>query len=77
MKIRVVVGSVDIRLDGLDLDLNQIRRLLTQAGSIALAVDKPDDDDDDDTAPRPVGFTAHLDIASPIEVDMSEWYDEE
>lgn len=74
MKLRLVVGSVEIRLDGLDLTLPQLKALLNQAGSVALAVDKADDDDDTDS--RPIGFTAHMELSHYEEPDLSEWFEE-
>jgi hypothetical protein len=78
VKIKIVVGSVEIHSNGLDLNHRELRALLKYAASIALAVDE--------AAPEPVepprrqfGFAlgADTEIAELIEPDLSEYFEEE
>ena len=78
MKIKIVVGSVEIHSNGLDLNHRELRALLKYAASIALAVDE--------AAPEPVepprrqfGFAlgADMELAELVEPDLSEYFEEE
>ena len=70
MKARIVVGDVELRLDGLDLDVDQVRSLLRTAARIA---HKPEPDDE---PKAPIGFAAIVDRL-PQDVDRAEYYEEE
>lgn len=70
MKVRIVAGDVEVRLDGLDLTLAEVRSLLRSAATAARRVD-PDEE------PRaPIGFAATIERI-PQDVERVEYYEEE
>ena len=75
MKIRVTIGEVDIRVDGLDLTVSQLRNLTRLAASIALAL--PGSPPEPDASPAPIGFTANIERNTEPLVDFSEWFEDE
>jgi hypothetical protein len=81
MKVRITVGEVDVRLDGLDLTPREVRALMRHAAGIALAVtpDTPIAVDVDVEEPRTsVGFTAHLELDSARhDPPAMPWWDDE
>lgn len=76
MKVRVTVGPVEIRIDGLDVTERQVRRLLAQAGNIAtgLVADSPEPVEEERPA---VGFTAHIERAPDLRPESYFTDDEE
>lgn len=75
MKIRITIGDVDMRADGLDLTVAQLRNLTRLAASIALAL--PGSPPEIDSNPAPIGFTANLERNTEPLVDFSEWFEDE
>ena len=76
MKVKIVVGEVEIRLDGLDLTTRQISALLHKAGSIALAVGSSPDEPEEQKHPIGFGASLELDPERNYEPDLSEWFEE-
>jgi hypothetical protein len=74
MKIRITVGGVELRCDGLELTKRELTHLLQSVASVALAV-VPDPDPEPDPK-TPIGFSAHIERAEPVEDDFSEFFDE-
>jgi hypothetical protein len=76
MKVRVTVGPVEIRIDGLDITERQVRRLLDQAGQIAgsLLDNSPEPAEEERPA---VGFTAHIERAPDLRPESYFTDDEE
>lgn len=79
MRIRITVGEVELRLDGLELTTRDVRSLMRHAAGIALAVDTPKDVTVDVEEPRSsLGFTAHLELdAGRHEPPSAPWWDDE
>lgn len=79
MRVRITVGEVELRLDGLELTPREVRSLMRHAAGIALAVDTPKDITVDVDEPRSsLGFTAHLELdAGRHEPPSAPWYDDE
>lgn len=75
MKIRITIGEVDIRADGLDLTVSQLRNLTRLAASIALAL--PGSPPEPDASPAPIGFTANIERNTEPLIDFSEWFEDE
>lgn len=77
MKIKITVGSVELELEGIDLERRHIRQLLSACGSIALAVDQTESEEEAE-AKHPIGFSAQveLDPERNYEPDLSEWFEE-
>ncbi len=75
MKVTVVVGSVEIRLDGIDLTLNDVRKLLRNAASVSIAVAAEEPLPEQPSAA--IGFSAHVDLDPERNYaeDTSEWYE--
>lgn len=75
MKIKIVVGDVEVNLTGLDLSKRQVIDILREAAGIATLMSLQPSSDDE---ARPIGFTAHLDLDPErnIPEDLSEWFEE-
>jgi hypothetical protein len=74
MKIRITVGGVELRCDGLEMTKRELTHLLQSVASVALAVvPEPDPEPDLKT---PIGFSAHIERAEPVEDDFSEFFEE-
>ena len=77
MKARVVVGPVDVRTDGTDLTVKEIRALMRLAADIALAVLEAATDDKDTPEPNPIGFTAQVERADNPMLDTLDGDEDE
>lgn len=75
MKIKVAVGDVEIRLEGVELTTRQIYGLIHKAGSIAVALGISDEPEEPKT---PIGFSASLELDPErnYEPDLSEWFED-
>jgi hypothetical protein len=74
MKIRITVGGVELRCDGLEMSKRELTNLLQSVASVALAV-APDPEPEPDPK-TPIGFSAHIERAEPVEDDSSEFFEE-
>jgi len=74
MKIRITVGGVELRCDGLEMTKRELTHLLQSVASVALAV-APDPEPEPDPK-TPIGFSAHIERAEPVEDDYSEFFEE-
>jgi len=74
MKIRITVGGVELRCEGLEMSKRELTHLLQSVASVALAV-VPDPDPEPDPK-TPIGFSAHIERAEPVEDDFSEFFEE-
>ena len=76
MKVRIEVGDVVIRAEGIDLTKRDITRLLTRASVIAAtlaAVAQPDEENK-----TPFGFSAHVErLPEEIPTEDLSWYFDE
>jgi hypothetical protein len=61
VKIRIVVGPVEIGINGLDVTERQVRRLMAEAGQIAARL--LDDSPDAESEKQPMGFSATIERA--------------
>jgi hypothetical protein len=66
VKINVTVGEVCIKSKGVDLTVRQIKELTRLAASIALALPTPTIEMTQEPPSAPIGFTAHLELASEM-----------
>jgi hypothetical protein len=79
MKIRIAVGDIDIRLDGMDLTPRQVRGLIKYAvgASAALALAGPSDTEEPETR-TPLGFSATIErLPEEIPAEDLSWYFDE
>jgi hypothetical protein len=76
VKVRIAVGEVELRTDGLDLSARQVRDLLNRAAIIAAAMNiaaQPDDE-----PKTPIGFSAHVErLPEEIPAEDLSWYFDE
>jgi hypothetical protein len=73
MKVRVSVGEVTIRCDGLELTQRGVLQLLRAAARVAAAMPPTPAEED----PRaPFGFAALVERADPVVEDFSWYFDE-
>lgn len=75
MKARVTVGPVDVRTQGIDLGLRELRALMRLATDMALAVIEEAAKDDTPEA-NPIGFTALMERAEETMADTIDGDDE-
>lgn len=76
MRIRITLGELELRTDGLDLTKRDVRQLLKDLASIgvALAECQPAAVEE---ARSPIGFSVITERADPAEPDYSEYFDDE
>jgi hypothetical protein len=73
MLVKITVGEVELRIEGVDWTRRQVTSLLTQVASIAVALTA---DPEPDSPQQPMGFTAHIERAPEVYEDFSEWFEE-
>lgn len=78
MKIRVTVGDVEVRTDGLELTKRQIVDLLRELAGIAVLTSGVAMASEDSEPRAHLGFTAHLELDPQRndEPDLSEWFED-
>ena len=65
MKVRIVVGPVEVAITGLDVTERQVRRLLADAGQIATRLlDEAPEPEPEERAP--MGFAATVERSEPL-----------
>lgn len=73
MLVKITVGEVELRVEGVDFTRRQITAMLAQVAAIAVAVVQ---DPEPETPAHPVGFTAHIERAPDVYEDLAEWFEE-
>ena len=75
MKVRVVIGDVEVNLSGINLTPRQVSAFVTKCASIALAM--PQGVAEPETN-APMGFTAHmeLDPERNLPDDLTDWFED-
>jgi hypothetical protein len=73
MLVRITVGEVELRIEGVDWTRRQVTSLLTQVASIAVALTG---EPEPDPPQHPMGFTAQIERAPEVYEDFSEWFEE-
>lgn len=78
MKVRLVIGEVEVTLSGVELTLRQVKDLMRSAGSIALALPREPEIIGETDKGHPIGFTASIDL-DPERHDPPSlpWWDDE
>ncbi len=74
MKVHVVAGQVEIKVDGLDVTTATVLRLARTAASLALALAETSVEPEPERPP--LGFTAHVERL-PEEILEEPYYDED
>jgi hypothetical protein len=73
MLVKITVGEVELRIEGVDWTRRQVTSLLTQVASIAVALTG---ETEPDPPQQPMGFTAQIERAPEVYEDFSEWFEE-
>ena len=76
MKIRISIGELEVRTDGVDMSKRQVVDLLREMAGIAVLLSGSSSDENE--ARQLIGFTAHLELdpGRNDEPDLSEWFEE-
>ena len=79
MKIRITVGEIDLRLDGMDITHRKLRGLIRYAVGAAAAVALTSQSDHDEPeAKQPMGFSATIErLPEEIPQEDLSWYFDE
>jgi hypothetical protein len=72
-RVKIVAGSIELTVDGIDYTRRQVTSLLNQVAAIAALMNA---EQDEEAPTNPIGFTAHLERA-PESLDTSHPYDDE
>ena len=72
-RVKIVAGSIELTVDGIDYTRRQVTTLLNQVAAIAAAMNA---EQDEEAPTNPIGFSAHLERA-PESLDLSLPYDDE
>ena len=75
MKVTVTVGDIVIKTQGVEVTVRQIKELTRLAASIALALPAPTIELTQEPQSAPMGFTAHLELAS--ELVQEDWFSDD
>jgi hypothetical protein len=76
MKIRITLGELEIRTEGLELTKRDVRQLLKDLASIGVALSECQPAAAEETR-QPIGFSVITERAEPAEPDYSEFFDDE
>jgi len=74
MRIRISVGDLELRTDGIDLTKRDIRSLMRQMVAYTAALAAAGQAEEKESPP--IGFAAHIERAPDIVEDLSEWFEE-
>jgi hypothetical protein len=72
-RVKIVAGSIELTVDGIDYTRRQVTTLLNQVAAIAALMNA---EQDEEAPTNPIGFSAHLERA-PESLDTSLPYDDE
>ena len=72
-RVKIVAGSIELTVDGIDYTRRQVTTLLNQVAAIAALMNA---EQDEEAPTNPIGFSAHLERA-PESLDLSLPYDDE
>jgi hypothetical protein len=73
MLVKITVGEVELRIEGVDWTRRQVTSLLTQVASIAVALAG---DPEPEAPQHPMGFTAQIERAPEVYEDFSEFFED-
>jgi hypothetical protein len=73
-RVRVCIGSVDVRLDGVAVSLRQVRDLMKLAAALSVVAEGQEEEE----ARTPVGFAAQIErLPEEIPQEDLSWYFDE
>ena len=70
-RVKIVAGSIELTVDGIDYTRRQVTSLLAQVAALAVTLNA-----EEEAPTNPIGFSAHLERA-PESLDTSLPYDDE
>ena len=76
MKIRITLGELEIRTEGLELTKRDVRQLLKDLASIGVALSECQPQAADEPR-QPMGFSVITERADAVQADYSEFFDDE
>lgn len=74
MRVRITVGDLELRTDGIELNKRDIRAFMRQMVGYAAALNAAQPGEEKEQPP--LGFTSHIERAPDIVQDLSEWFEE-
>jgi hypothetical protein len=77
MRVRLDVGEVSLRLDGVDLSVRQVRDLLRLCATVSAYVASAGPVEAAERFSAPIGFTAQVERAPDLVDDFSEFFEDE
>ena len=75
MKVTVTIGDIVIKTQGVEVTVRQVKELTRLAASIALALPAPTIEMAQEPTSAPLGFTAHLELAT--ELATEDWFSDD
>jgi hypothetical protein len=75
MKVTVTIGEIVIKTQGVEVTVRQVKELTRLAASIALALPAPTIELAQEPPSAPLGFTAHLELAT--ELATEDWFSDD
>ena len=75
MKVTVTIGDIVIKTQGVEVTVRQVKELTRLAASIALALPAPTIELTQEPQSAPMGFTAHLELAT--ELVQEDWFSDD
>jgi hypothetical protein len=76
MKIRITLGELEIRTEGLELTKRDVRQLLKDLASIGVALSECQPQAVEEPR-QPMGFSVITERAEAVQADFSEYFDDE
>jgi hypothetical protein len=75
VKVTVTIGDIVIKTQGVEVTVRQVKELTRLAASIALALPAPTIELTQEPQSAPMGFTAHLELAT--ELVQEDWFSDD
>jgi hypothetical protein len=75
VKVTVTIGDIVIKTQGVEVTVRQVKELTRLAASIALALPAPTMELAQEQPSPPMGFTAHLELAT--ELATEDWFSDD
>jgi hypothetical protein len=75
VKVTVTIGDIVIKTQGVEVTVRQVKELTRLAASIALALPAPTIELAQEPTSAPLGFTAHLELAT--ELATEDWFSDD
>ena len=74
--VRLKIGAIEVEYDHV-MQPKELKSLIKYLAGIAVALEATPDDEPEETQSAPVSIGFTTEIAPPIEIDLSEYFEEE